>query len=136
MIKFKFLEHKADAKFQAFGNSIGEVFKNSALALQKIMTKGAKIKPKIKKNFVVESENKEKMLYCFLEEFLYLFDAENFIFSKVKLKLFNETRLEVEILGDKASNYNFLNDVKAVTYNQMFVKKQGNKFITQVVLDV
>ena len=75
------------------------------------------------------------MLYNFLEEFLFLLDSENFILSKVKVKIkFNN--LECEVLGDKAKNYKFSNDVKAVTYNQMFVKEKFGKFVSQVVLDV
>ena len=41
-----------------------------------------------------------------------------------------------EFVGDDASNYSIGLDVKAVTYNQMFVKKQKNKYICQVILDV
>jgi SHS2 domain-containing protein len=75
------------------------------------------------------------MLYNFLEEFLYLLDAEDFLLSKVKVKLFQTTRLEAEVFGDKASNYNFTNNVKAITYNEMFVKKGKGKWISQVVVD-
>ena len=135
--KYKFLEHTADIKFQAFGDSIEEVFKNSALALKEIIVGKIKIKEKIKKEFVIEKPNddKEKALYNFLEEFLYLLDAEDFLFSKVALKFF-QNRLQVKVIGDKASNYKFINPVKAITYNEMFIKKQNNKWIAQVVLDV
>jgi SHS2 domain-containing protein len=44
--------------------------------------------------------------------------------------------LKATLLGDKASNYKFTNDVKAITYNSMFVKKQKEEYILQVVLDV
>ncbi len=136
MIKYKFLSHTADVKFQAFGKTIEEAFENSALALKEVMAGKIKVKAKIKKSFVVESEDVVNLLYSFLEEFLYLLDAEDFLMSKTKLKIFQRTRLEIEILGDKASNYKFSNNVKAITYNEMFVKKEKDKFICQVVLDV
>ena len=51
-----------------------------------------------------------------------------------------EYKLSAEVIGDKAGNYKFTNDAKAVTYNNMFVKKEKfkgkDKFICQVVLDV
>jgi len=47
-----------------------------------------------------------------------------------------EYKLNVEVMGDKAGNYKFTNDVKAVTYNSMFVKKEGKVYICQVVVDV
>ena len=45
-MKFKFLEHTADAKFQAFGKNLEETFANAALALTKLMT-DSKVKTKI-----------------------------------------------------------------------------------------
>jgi SHS2 domain-containing protein len=136
-MKFKFLEHTADVKFQAFGKDEKEMFENSALALKEAIAGKIRIKEKIKKKFIIKGHKTdyEKMLYNFLEEFLYLLDAEDFLLSKVKVKLFQTTRLEAEVFGDKASNYNFTNNVKAITYNEMFVKKGKGKWISQVVVD-
>ena len=53
-----------------------------------------------------------------------------------------EGKLDVEVIGDKAEHYKLSQDVKAITYNNMFVKKlnQGSatpiKWVCQVVLDV
>ena len=44
--------------------------------------------------------------------------------------------LKAVVVGDKSQKYKFNNDVKAVTYNSMFVKEEKGKWITQVVLDV
>lgn len=134
-MKFKFLEHTADTKFQAFGSSLDKAFENSALALKETIIGKIKIKNKLKKSFIVKGKDKERILYNFLEEILYLLDAKGFILNKVKCKFLEEDKLKVEIWGDSAKNYKFTNDVKAVTYNQMFVKKEKNKFICQVVLD-
>ena len=42
MKRFKFLEHTADVKFQAFGNNLEEVFENSALRIGiRLHNKGA-----------------------------------------------------------------------------------------------
>jgi len=135
-MKFKFLEHTADVKFQAFGKDVEEVFKNSGLALKETIAPKIKVKNKIKKQFKVEGKDNEAFLYNFLEEFLFLLDAENFLLNKIKVKFVKSKKLEAEVWGDKASNYKFTNDVKAVTYNEMFVKQQKNKWIAQVVLDV
>ncbi len=136
--KYKFLEHTADVKFRAFGKTLEEAFINSGLALKEVMFGKLKIKEKINKKIKVSGKDNESLLYSFLEEFLVLLDSENFIFSSVKVKINKNKRLklESEILGDKASNYKFTNNVKAITYNSMFVKKQKDKFIIQVVLDV
>lgn len=139
-MKFRFLEHTADIKFQAFGKTLNELFKNSGLALKEIMSED-KVKVKIKKQIGVHSEQDlEGALYNFLEEFLVLFDSENFLVSKIlKMKVEEKSGtyfISCEIWGDDAKNYEISNHVKAVTYNEMFVKKRGDKFISQVVVDI
>jgi len=140
-MKYKFLEHTADIKFQAFGKTIEKAFENSAYALQEVITEKIKIKPVIKKKIEVEGRDKEALLYNFLEEFLFLLDSENFVLSKInkisiKEQDNKEYKLIAEVIGDKARNYKFTNNVKAITYNEMFVKKEGKVYICQVVVDV
>ena len=140
--KFTFLEHTADIKFQAFGKTLNEAFENAALALKEVISGKLKVKVRINKKIKVEGRDNEALLYRFLEQFLYLLDAENFLFSKIKKVKISGGKLEAEILGDLADKYKFTNDVKAITYNQMFVKQEktkkedGKRFICQVVVDV
>jgi len=135
-MRYKFLPHTADVKFQAFGKTEEEVFENAALALKEVMIKKIKIQSKIKKKIEIGGKDKESLLYNFLEEFLFLLDSENFLLVEINKIKIKDNKLEMEILGDKASNYKFSNDVKAITYNEMFVKKEKGRFICQVVVDV
>jgi len=137
-LKYKFLEHTADAKFQAFGKTIGEVFENSSLALKEQISGKIKIKGNRKEKINAKGKDFESLLYNFLEEILYMLEAGDFLFSKVKsIKIDKEKfRLNAVVLGDKASDYRFVNSVKAITYNDMFVKKKKDKWVSQVVLDV
>ncbi len=136
-MRYKFLEHTADVKFLAFGKTIEEAFENAAYALQETILKGKrKINEKIKKKINVQGKDYGSLLYNFLEEFLYLLDAENFVLSRINKIKIKDNKLEAEVSGDKASNYKISNDVKAITYNSMFVKKEKDKYICQVVLDV
>lgn len=133
-MKFEYLEHTADIKFQAFGNSLEEVYENSALAMFNAMS-NEKIARKIKKKILVKGDDNENLLYNFLEELLFLFDSEGFFLSGLKVKI-KDNKLSAELFGDKAENYEIGIDVKAITYNEMFVQNNKEKWIAQVVLDV
>ena len=135
-MKFKFIPHTADVKFQAFGKTLKEVFKNSALALFDTFYDG-KVKEKKKFKIKAKGNDLESLLYEFLEEFLVLFDSKHFLPSKIKnLKLDkNNFKIEVEVVGDYIKNYKTSVHVKAITYNEMFIKKEKN-WIAQVVVDV
>lgn len=134
--KFVFLEHTADVKFQAFGKNVEEMFGNSALALKKTICE-LKIKEGEEKKIEVKGKDFESLLYNFLEEFLYLLDAEDFLLSRIKDIKLRGFNLKAVVVGDKAHNYKFTNNVKAVTYSDMFVKKdEAGNWLSQVVLDV
>lgn len=139
---YKFLEHTADVKFAVKNETIKGMFADSALALNEIIKRDLdeNVKSRIEKSFEINGNDLESLLRGFLEEFLYLLDAEDFLMSEI-----DENYIEVDeknfklnavIKGDRASNYKFTNDVKAVTYNEMFVKFDKNKWQCQVVLDV
>ncbi len=135
MEKFKFLKHTADVKFQAFGKTLEEIFKNSVLAMSKVISDD-KINEKVKKKIKIKGKDNENLLYNLLEEILFLFDSKNLIISKAgNLKIKNK-ELSAELLGDYAKNYEIKDYIKAVTYNEMLIKKTKDKWVAQVVLDV
>ncbi|MEK6830805.1 MAG: archease [Nanoarchaeota archaeon] len=147
MQKFKFLPHTADIKFQAFGKDLEECFKNGAFAVTNIICK-QKIKPIKNKKIKVYGRDLENLLYNFLEEILFLIDVYDLLISDIKLKIIGtgaelkkrKYELEAEIYGDNIKKYNTELVVKAITYNNMFIKSEKIKgktvFTCQVVVDV
>ncbi|MDD5651165.1 MAG: archease [Candidatus Nanoarchaeia archaeon] len=135
-MKYKFLEHKADAKFQAFGKTLEETFSNAALAMTSVMTDYEKIKPNVTYKIEAEGSDKKALLYNFLEQLLILLDTESFLLHKVKSIKINKNKLEAEFIGDKFSKNNYVIkiNIKAVTYNDMEVKEKP--FMVQVVVDI
>ena len=134
-MKYKFIEHTADIQFQAFGKTLEESFRNSALAMTKSITDDI-IKSKIKKEITVSGHDRESLLYNFLEELILLFDSEHFILSEVIELKIEENKLSATLIGDLAEGYEIHLDIKAITYNEMFVRLQQGLWTTQVTLDV
>ena len=138
MEKFEFLEHTADVKFRSYGETLEEAFKNAGLALKKTILGKNEIKGKMEKTFTINTKDKEALLREFLDEFLYLLEGENFVIKdieNIEIKRNNGYQLKARVIGDKTSKYDISNSVKAVTYNDMFIRK-NKKWTCQVVLDV
>lgn len=139
---YKFLEHTADIKILVEESSLDEAFKTSVMALKEAMAEGIKVNPKIGRIISKDEKDLGDLLYTFLEEFLYLLDAEDFLLSEVEdLEITKDNEgyhLSAKILGDNASNYRFTNDVKAITFNDMKIEEdlKNNKCTIQMVLDV
>lgn len=135
-MKFVYLPHTADLKFRAFGKSLNEVYENSAYALFNSIS-DLKVKSNKIKKFSVKGKDLEGLMLRFLEELLFLYETKGFMLSKIKVKIDKDCKkLEAELFGEERKEKTARHYIKAVTYNDMFVKKIGRKFVSQVVLDV
>ena len=137
-MKFKFIEHTADIGIEAYGENLKECFENAALGFWEIMTDTSKIEHKVKKVIKVKSENKEALLYDFLEQFLILHDSENLIFSKFVITKFSETELECETWGEEFDKEKHIDktSIKAMTYHQMKFGEENNKKYVRFIVDI
>jgi len=132
----RFLEHTADVKFRAEGSTIEGMYSSAADALNETIRGDIKILEQEEKSFVVDGPDSEVLLYNFLEEFLFLLDAKEFLVSSIKSIEVGEGKISCAVVGDSAENYVFTNDVKAITYNGMVIGEGHGKFFCEVVLDV
>ena len=137
---FKFLPHTADVKILVEEKTLNKAFSTAAMALKEVMAEKIVAAPKIKREIKVKGKDREYLLYSFLEEFLYLLDARNFLLSKAPVVKITKTKdgfsLEAKITGDNAKKDTFTNKVKAVTYNDMLIEEKKGKIRIIFVLDV
>lgn len=140
MKKFEFMPHTADIKFRLHGSTIDELFEHCALAVSHVFSRGKKIKPIKKKEFAVSGEDYESLLYNFIDELIYLLDAESFILCRVDVKIFdslNMKKINATVYGDDAKHYTDIDQIKSPTYAEMYVKQKKDKtWEAQVVVDV
>lgn len=138
--KFRYLDHTADAKFRAYGNSEEEAFQNAAVALVNLMWNPDEIESREKKNIHVTGRDKKQLLVNFLEEILFLLESHDFLVHTVEdLSISQDEKgygLRVSFSGDRASGgYEIFGSIKAVTYSDMMIKR-NNGCVIQVVVDM
>lgn len=138
--RYIYLDHTADAKFQAFGKNLEEAFSNAAIALFGIVTDVNKVSTEIEKKIRVVADKEQSLLYDFLEELIYLMDTEGYLVSKVSRLVIKKTPgalvLEATIQGDTADKNEVFSHIKAITYNDMFIIKEEGFVIVQAVPDL
>jgi len=114
-----------------------KAFGNAAVAMFAAMSDIKKIKARVTKEIKVKADNKESLLYEFLEELLFLLDTECFFLKKVEKIKIKDLELTATVVGDnKLKDYDIHCYAKAVTYNEMFVRKGKEEFTVQVVCDL
>ena len=135
--KFKFFEHTADAKFQAYGKTLPESFSNAALAMMSIMVDYETVENVITKEITTKGNDEMAILYNFLEELLFLLDTEGFLLHKVEEISIDNGKLSATVVGDTdIDRYELLGEVKAVTYNEMEIVEKKDDVMVQVVVDL
>jgi len=139
MKPFEYLEHTADIKFRAYGQTPEEMLENAASALFSSMTDTSKVQAKENWTIELKGPDLEQLAYSWLSEIVFLFETESAVFStfKVRLNQNAEWNLKAEIGGERIDlkRHAFDNEVKAITLHEFSVKK-NDLWCIQVILDV
>ncbi len=133
--KYEFLEHTADIKFKVYAKTLERVFENTAEAISEILSRSDEVKNVGMKKIEISGKDNPGLLYNFIDELIYLLDAEQFIVAKAKVKISGK-KLTANIYGDDALKYPGLDHIKAATYAEMYVKEKKGNWEAQVVVDV
>ncbi len=145
-MSFETFEHKADIGVSGKGKTVSIAFEECAKAMMSVMTDINSINP-VKSHVINLSEkNYSALLVLFLNELLFLKDKKKMIYSKYRVELKEEKNdssenkflLKAVIFGEKIDQkkHEFKVDAKAATYSQLEVKKEGNNWIAQCIIDV
>jgi len=138
--KFRFLPHTADIKIEAWGSDLEEAFINAGKAFTDTIVDLSKVGKNIKRRITVEGEDLEELLYNFIEKLILTLDIDNLIFSDYKISIDKKDgfKMDVEAYGDiiDLDKHGFKVYVKAITYHEMEIKKEDNKFIIRYVVDI
>lgn len=136
-MKYKFFEHTADALFEAYGKTLNEVFENAALAVEEIQVNTRTVLPKKKKTIKLENKSNEMLLFDFLQELIYLKDAEQMLFKEFHVKI-KDGKLIAECVGDKINpeKQELKVDAKAITMHTFELKQKKDKWTARVLVDI
>lgn len=117
-MRYRLLEHTADAMVEAEGESLGERFVNAAYAMFDQMTDASKVSPKGEVRIELEAEGREQLLVDFLQELLFLHDTENLVFGEFEVDT-DGRRLVARARGEQfdESRHPKRAVVKGVTYH-------------------
>ncbi len=132
-MKYEVLSHTADLRIKVYGKDEKELFSNALLAMSESM-KPEFTEEKAKREIEVNSLDKAALLVDFLNEVIYLSQANKEVFFDVEFSEFSETALRAKISGKKARRFG--EDIKAATYHNLKIKKKDDFFEAEVLFDI
>ena len=148
---FELFEHKADIGVRGFGKSREEAFAECAKAMFSFIADLKKIEAKQWTEIAGDAQDLEMLLVNFLNELLYLKDAEGMLYSRFDVYITEEAgghalkgkaggkfALKGKAGGEKIDKKKHVlkADVKAASFHQLKVAKEKGKWVAQCVVDV
>ena len=135
--EFEIVDHTADVGIIAYGADMKEAFANAAKGLFSLITELDDVEEAEYRDTEVSAPDQESLLVEWLNELIYLFDAENIIFRRFDITRLNNTVLEARSYGCRvdSSRHKLKTGVKAATYHMLKIE-QDNGGKVQVLFDI
>ncbi len=134
---FEILEHTADVGIIAYGADMTQAFANAGKGLFSLITELDDVQEVLHRDIEITATDEESLLVEWLNELIYLFDAEGIIFNRFDITQLDNTRLRARSYGERAdrSRHRLKTGVKAATYHMLKVDKDDG-YKVQVLFDI
>ena len=135
--EFEIVDHTADVGIIAYGADMNEAFANAAKALFSLITDLDDVEEVMHRDIELTAPDQESLLVAWLNELIYLFDAEQIIFKRFDITRLSQTHLKAKSYGQKvdSARHQLKMGIKAATYHMLEIdKSNGGK--AQVLFDI
>ncbi len=135
--EFEILEHTADVGIIAYGSDMKKAFANAAKGLFSLITELDDVEEVTYRDIELTAPDQESLLVGWLNELIYLFDAENILFKRFAITQLNHTQLKARGYGQAvdSSRHKLKMGVKAATYHMLKIEKNNGSQV-QVLFDI
>jgi len=136
------LEHTADVLIEARGRTLEEAFEMAGIGMYEVITDTSRIKLERRVDLSVDGIDLENLLYRWLEEALLYTDTEGLVFGKFAVCKIEEVgdgyRITASAWGEPfdPERHEHRTIVKAMTYAQMSIRREGDCWRLTFVVDI
>jgi SHS2 domain-containing protein len=131
-------EHTADLGLRIRAADLDTLFVEAAQALFGAVVEDlATVRPLQKVDLRLQGDKIDYLLFDWLRELLYHFDAEHLLFGTFEVHV-REDGLTASAWGEPLdrSRHNMEHEVKAITYHGLRVEKVGAEWEAEVIVDI
>jgi SHS2 domain-containing protein len=131
-------EHTADLGYRATAPDLDTLFREMAECLfSSIVEDAATIRPTVSHTLEIAGTDREYLLFDFLRELLYRFDAERMVYGKFDVRV-RDDGLTATVFGEPLdpSRHSLSREVKAITYHELKVEPTPDGWLAEVIVDI
>ena len=135
---YEHFEHTADLGLRVRAADVNSLFAEAATALFAAVVDGIEaVRPDRPVEIHIEGEDLEYLLFDWLRELLYRFDAEHMVFSRFDVSV-DGGGLAATAWGEPLDQTRHVlsHEVKAITYHGLSVSEAGSEWVAEVIVDI
>jgi SHS2 domain-containing protein len=135
---FEVFDHTADLGLRVRAAALNDLFAEAGVALFSTLVEDLEsVGQGEHVEVAVVGSDREYLLFDWLKELLYRFDADHLLFSRFVVRV-TENGLTGEALGEKLDwdRHVLRNEVKAITYHGLKVERDGDGWLAEFIVDI
>ncbi|NQT15638.1 MAG: archease [Planctomycetes bacterium] len=135
---YETFEHTADLGLRIRAGSLGELFAEAGRGLFSVIVANLEAVRAVEEfEFEIEGERRDDLLVDWLAELLFTFDTRRVLLSEFDVKVV-EDRIKATARGEPVDTgrHELDVEVKAITYHQLKVERDGDGWVAEVIVDL
>jgi SHS2 domain-containing protein len=135
---YEYFDHTADLGIRLRAADLNGLFADAATALfAAVVDRLDTVRPSHQVEIAVEGAELDYLLFDWLRELLFRFDADHLLLSKFDVQV-TETGLTATAWSEPLdpARHVLSHEVKAITYHGLRVEREGDGWIAEVIVDI
>jgi SHS2 domain-containing protein len=134
---FEALDHTADYAIRAWGGNLGDLIEAAARGMMSLLVDAAGVAPAETVPLTVEAESAEQLVQHCLRELLNLFEDGSVTVAVRASAAESPARahLEAGVVPITQVRDRLVGEIKAVTYHNLQIRREGGQLTLEVVFD-
>jgi SHS2 domain-containing protein len=135
---FHEIEHTADLGIEVEADSVAGLFRCAGQALFSLLVSTEHVQVHEERRVAVQADDWEELLHDWLARLLREFLQDGFIAAVIAVEEIEATHIQARLGGEKLdyARHEFETEIKAVTYHQLAVTQEDDRWRARVIFDV
>jgi len=138
MGEFEVTDHTADVGLVVRAATLPNLFETAAEGMFSFLIDPLTVENRAWRERRVDADDREGLLVAWLNDLLVLLSAEEFVPKAFVVDEVSEQRIRATVHGEPVdpARHHFRLDVKAATYHQLVVRREGDGWWARIIFDV
>lgn len=135
---YEYFEHTADLGIRVRASDLNGLFAEAATALfAAVVDELNSVRPAQQLEIAVEGSDLEYLLFDWLRELLFRFDADHLVLGQFDVRV-SDAGLTATAWGEPLdpARHVLSHEVKAITYHGLRVEREGDGWVAEVIVDI